>query len=58
MAKLSETLRLSCIGAGVEAAYDLSKVVRKFEAQIRAEELPTSKQQRLDGLLGVGAASL
>jgi hypothetical protein len=58
LAKLSETLRLSCISAGVKAGYDLSKVLRNFEAQIQAEELQTSTQQRLDGWFGVGAASL
>jgi DDE superfamily endonuclease len=51
MAKLCETLRAVCIGAGVEAAYDLSKVLRKFETQIRVVELQRSTQQRLDGWL-------
>jgi len=44
MAKPSETLRLVCIGAEVEAVYGLSKVLRKFEAQIRTLELPKSTQ--------------
>ncbi len=39
MAKLSKTLRLVCIGAEVEAAYELSKMLRKFEAQIRTLDL-------------------
>jgi hypothetical protein len=34
MAKLCETLRLVYIGAGFEARYELSKVLRNFETQI------------------------
>jgi len=49
MAKLSETLRLVCIGAEVEVVYELSKVLRKFEAQIRTLDLQKSTQQRLGG---------
>ena len=57
MVKLCETLRLVCIDAGVEAAYELSKVLRRFEAQLRALDLQNSTQQRLDGWLGAGASS-
>jgi len=57
MAKPSETLRLVCIGAEVEAAYELSKVLRKFEAQIRTLDLQKSTQQRLGGWLRVGESS-
>ncbi|KAH9009875.1 hypothetical protein EDB84DRAFT_1446069 [Lactarius hengduanensis] len=56
MAKRCETLRLVCIDAGVEASYELSKALRKFEAQIRAMDLQKSTQQRLDGWLGAGAS--
>ncbi len=57
MAKLSETLWLVCIGAEVEAAYELSKVLRTFEAQIRTLDLQKSTQQRLGGWLRVGESS-
>ncbi|KAH8993063.1 hypothetical protein EDB86DRAFT_3244227 [Lactarius hatsudake] len=43
---------------GVEASYELSKVLRKFEAQLRTMDLRMSTQQRLDGWLEAGASSL
>ncbi|KAH9007658.1 hypothetical protein EDB84DRAFT_1447383 [Lactarius hengduanensis] len=58
MAKRCETLRLVCIDAGVEASYELSKVLRKFEAQLRVMDLHKSTQRRLDGWLEAGASSL
>ncbi|KAH8976720.1 hypothetical protein EDB86DRAFT_3094704 [Lactarius hatsudake] len=58
MAKRCKTLRLVCIDAGVEASYELSKVLRKFEAQLRVMDLHKSTQQRLDGWLEAGASSL
>ena len=57
MAKLCETLRGVCIGTGVEVAYELSKVLRRFETQLRVVDSQRSTQQRLDGWLGVGASS-
>ena len=57
MAKLSENLRSVCLGAQVEIGYELSKMLRRFEAQIRTVELQKSTQQRLDGWLDVGASS-
>ncbi|KAH9010866.1 hypothetical protein EDB84DRAFT_1445442 [Lactarius hengduanensis] len=56
MAKLCETLGSVCIGAGVEAGYELSKVLRKFKSQIWALDVQRSTQQRLDGWLNVGAS--
>jgi hypothetical protein len=55
MAKLSESLRSVCLGADVEIGYELSKMLRKFEAQIWSVELQNSTQQRLDRWLDVGA---
>jgi hypothetical protein len=55
MARLSESLRSVCLGLEVEAGYELSKVLRRFEAQIRALELQKSTQQKLDAWLDVGA---
>jgi hypothetical protein len=34
MARLSESLRSVCLGADVEAAYTLAKLLRMFEAQL------------------------
>ncbi|KAF8262144.1 hypothetical protein EI94DRAFT_1809260 [Lactarius quietus] len=58
MVKISGSLRSVCVGVDVEAGYELSKVLRKFEAQIRALELQKSTQQRLDGWLDTGVVSL
>jgi hypothetical protein len=55
MARLSESLRSVCLGSEVEAGYELLKVLRRFEAQIRALELQKSTQQKLDAWLDVGA---
>ena len=55
MARLSESLQSVCLGSEVEAGYELSKVLRRFEAQIRALELQKSTQQKLDAWLDVGA---
>ena len=55
MARLSESLRSVCLGSEVEAGYELSKVLRRFEAQIQALELQKSTQQKLDAWLDVGA---
>jgi hypothetical protein len=56
MAKLSESLRSVCLGADVEIGYELSKMLRKFEAQIWSVELQNSTQQRLDRWLDVGVS--
>ena len=58
MAGLSESLRSACIGADVEVGYELSKMLRKFEVQLRAVELQKSTQQMLDVWLDVGALLL
>ncbi|KAH9037939.1 hypothetical protein EDB84DRAFT_1560467 [Lactarius hengduanensis] len=58
MAKLCKTLGSVCIGAGVEAGYELSKVLRKFESQIWALDVQRSTQQRLNGWLNVGTSLL
>jgi hypothetical protein len=58
MAGLSESLRLVCLSSEVEAGYKLSKVLRRFEAQLWALELQKSTQQRLDAWLDVGALLL
>jgi hypothetical protein len=58
MVKLCESLRAVCLGENVEAGYELSKLLRRFEAQIRALELQNSTQQRLDAWLDVGALPL
>ena len=61
MAGLSESLRSACIGADVEVGYELSKMLRKFEVQLRAVELQKSTQQTLDvwaAWLDVGALPL
>ena len=57
MAKLSENLRSVCLGAEVEIGYELSKMLRRFDAQIWTVELQKSTQQRLDGWLDVRASS-
>ena len=51
MAGLSKSLRSVCIGSDVEAGYELSKLLSKFEAQIQVVELQKSTQQRLDAWL-------
>jgi hypothetical protein len=56
--KLSESLWEVCLGANVEARYELSKALRKFEVQIQALELQNSTQQRLDAWLDTGALPL
>ena len=58
MVRLSESLRKVCLGANVEAGYELSKVLRKFEVQIRALDLEKSTQQRLDAWFDIGALPL
>ena len=59
MARLSESLRSVCIGSDVEAGYELSKLQRKFKAQIWVVELQKNTQQRLDAWLdGDGTSSL
>jgi hypothetical protein len=58
MARLSESLRSVCLSSEVEAGYELSKVLRRFEAQLQALELQKSTQQRLDAWLDVGALPL
>lgn len=57
MAKLSKSLRSVCIGAEVEVGYELTKMLRRFEVQIRTVEPQKSTQQRLDGWLDVGSAT-
>ena len=51
MANLSERLRSVCIGSEVEVGYELSKMLRRFEAQLRTVDLQKSTQQRLDAWL-------
>ena len=58
MAGLSESLRSICIDIDIKMGYELSKMLRKFEAQLWAVELHKSTQQRLDVQLGVGALLL
>jgi hypothetical protein len=58
MAKLSESLRSVCLGVEVEIGYELSKMLRRFEAQIQSVELQKSTQKTLDGWLNVEALSL
>ena len=58
MVTLSESLWKVCLGANVEAGYELSKVLRKFEVQIRALDLQNSTQQKLDAWLDIGALPL
>ena len=57
MARLSESLRSVCIGSDVKAGYELSKVLKKFKAEIQAVELHKSTQQKLDAWLDVSALS-
>ena len=58
MVRLSESLQKVCLGANVKAGYKLSKVLRKFEVQIRALDLEKSTQQRLDAWFDIGALLL
>ena len=48
IAKLSEDLQSVCLGAEVEIGSELLKMLRKFEAQVRAIDLQESTQQNLD----------